>query len=415
MLRHLWRYLNRASGGTTTGDGNLFKFVIYCVRISIIPITYLLWLFEPFIKIRIHRGQISRIGHLCHYFEVLVRTKEVDLLNKNTLDIFIVTKNPANKTLYNMWKKHLLFIESNKLDFIYHICSPLLINRRHFGPRKVQHGGLLYTKPTLSFSKDQNIKGDKLAKEFGIEENDWFVCLHNRSSIYLKNLMNKKNFSHHDLRDSSFEMLYESAKLINSKGGKCLRMSSGDNDQLSTNAKEYITDYASNWHTDFMDIYLSQKCKFFLGGPSGLISVPQIFNIPVGCTNVFPVNITSTSKNCLFIPKLMWKIEEKRFLSYKEIIDGNLNKFLLAAQYLTHGIEVIENDSDDIRLLTEDMFDLVNNKQLSTKDENKRNDFMNKYFIVNKFTNKYHNYDGLKFSGKISWRFLNKHSYLMND
>ena len=44
-----------------------------------------------------------------------------------------------------------------------------------------------------------------------------------------------------------------------------------------------------------------------------------------------------------------------------------------------------------------------------------RNDFMNKYFTVNRYTNEYDNYNGLKFSGKISWRFLNKHSYLMNE
>jgi len=61
------------------------------------------------------------------------------------------------------------------------------------------------------------------------------------------------------------------------------------------------------------------------------------------------------------------------------------------------------------------MLDLVNNKELTTKDENKRNDFMNKYFIMHKFTNKQHTYEGLKFSGKIPWIFLNKHSYLMND
>jgi len=409
MLKKIWRKLNKAS------NSQLYYFVRWSARITIVPLTYLLWLTAPFIKIRIHRGQIQRIGHLCHYFEVLVRTKEIDILDKKTLEIFIVAKNPANKTLYNMWKKHIFFLESNKLDFIYHLISPWLLNRTHFGPKNVQQGGLLPAKATLSFSKEQGIEGRNLSKKIGIEDDDWFVCLHNRSAVYLKTIMNKKNFDGHNLRDCSFDMLYESAKLIETKGGKCIRMSSGDNHKLSNGAPKNIIDYAVSWQTDFMDIYLPSKCKFFLGGPSGLIHVPQIFNIPVGCTNCFPVSTVSIPNNSLFIPKLMWKIEEKRFLSYKEIIDGNLNNFLFSAQYLTHGIEVIENDSDDIRLLAEDMFDLVNNKQLSTKDENKRNDFMNKYFIVNKFTNKYHNYEDLQFSGKISWRFLNKHSYLMND
>ena len=102
-------------------------------------------------------------------------------------------------------------------------------------------------------------------------------------------------------------------------------------------------------------------------------------------------------------------------MSYKEISEDNLDGLLYYKDYLAGGIEIIENDSDDIKLLTEDMFDLVNNNQLSSKDETKRNDFMNKYFTVNRYTNEYDNYNGLKFSGKISWRFLNKHSYLMNE
>ena len=408
MIRKIWKVLNRAS------NSNLYIFFRFCIRIVIVPLTYLLWLIDPFIKIRIHRGQISRIGHLCHYFEVLIRSKEIDLLNKKTLDIFIVPKNPANKTLYNMWKKHIYFIESNKLDFIYHLCSPWLVNNKHFGPKYVPHGGLLPSKVTLRFTKEQNKKGNNFSKKMGIDEDDWFVCLHNRSSSYLKKI-SKKNFSVHNIRDNSFEMLYEAANLIKTKGGKCIRMSSGEKEKLSNAAPSNIIDYAVKWQTDFMDIYLPSKCKFFLGPASGLINVPQIFNVPVGCTNVFPVRSAPLPLNSLFIPKLLWSIEDKRFFSYKEILEGNLDKFIYATDYFSHGIEVMENDSDDIKLLTEDMFDLLNNKKLSINDENKRNDFMNKNFYSNQFTNKYNLGGGLKFSGKISWRFLNKHSYLMNN
>jgi len=408
MIRKIWKVLNRAS------NSNLYIFFRFCIRIVIVPLTYLLWLIDPFIKIRIHRGQISRIGHLCHYFEVLIRSKEIDLLNKKTLDIFIVPKNPANKTLYNMWKKHIYFIESNKLDFIYHLCSPWLVNNKHFGPKYVPHGGLLPSKVTLRFTKEQNKKGNNFSKKMGIDEDDWFVCLHNRSSSYLKKI-SKKNFSVHNIRDNSFEMLYEAANLIKTKGGKCIRMSSGEKEKLSNAAPSNIIDYAVKWQTDFMDIYLPSKCKFFLGPASGLINVPQIFNVPVGCTNVFPVRSAPLPLNSLFIPKLLWSIEDKRFFSYKEILEGNLDKFIYATDYFSHGIEVMENDSDDIKLLTEDMFDLLNNKKLSINDENKRNDFMNKNFYSDQFTNKYNLGGGLKFSGRISWRFLNKHSYLMNN
>ena len=79
------------------------------------------------------------------------------------------------------------------------------------------------------------------------------------------------------------------------------------------------------------------------------------------------------------------------------------------------GIEIVENDPDDIFLLTEDMFDLLNNKRLSKKDEKTRNTFMKNYFVESKFINKNISKEKFIHSGKISWRFLLKHSYLMNN
>jgi putative glycosyltransferase (TIGR04372 family) len=409
MIRKIWKVLNRAS------NGNLYLLLKFCVRIIIVPFTYLLWFFEPFIKIRIYNGETNRIGHLASTFEVLIRTKEVDLLDKKTLSIFIVDKYPINKTLYNMWKKHVYFIENNMLNLIYHFCIPWLRNRKHFCLKRFDHGGLPISKPTLSFTKEQNVQGHNLAKNMGIDKDDWFVCIQNRSAMYLKTIHPTDDFSYHNFRDSSFEMLYESAKLIMDKGGKCIRMANGEENKLSINAPSNIINYAEKCQSDFMDIYLSTKCKFFLAGGSGLIEVPKIFNIPVGATNMFPVREIAVSSNSLFIPKLLWSIEDKRFLSYKEIVDYNLGIWDSPADYISHGLELVENDPDDIKLLTLDMFDLVNNKKLSIKDENIRNNFMNKYFYVKKFANEHSPDVGLKFSGKISWRFLNKHSYLMNN
>jgi putative glycosyltransferase (TIGR04372 family) len=50
-----------------------------------------------------------------------------------------------------------------------------------------------------------------------------------------------------------------------------------------------IIDYASKYRTDFGDIYLPAKCKFFLGNTAGIYQVSTIFDI------VEPV-ITGTTK-----------------------------------------------------------------------------------------------------------------------
>ena len=52
------------------------------------------------------------------------------------------------------------------------------------------------------------------------------------------------------------------------------------------------------------------------------------------------------------------------------------------------------------------MFDLLNNKKLSKKDEKTRNTFMKNYFVESKFINKNISKEKFIHSGKISWRFL---------
>ena len=404
MLRLIWKKLNKIS------NGNLYIFLRFLVRLIIVPLGYFLWILEPFIKIRIYRGETTRIGHLAAFFEVLIRTKEVDLLEKKQLNFFIVSNNIANNTLYMMWKRHLTFIESNLLNFIFHLCAPWLTKSRHFGATNIPQGGLPKSKPTLTFNTEENIKGKKLNLKMGINTNEWFVCLHNRSPHFLD-----KNFSYHNLRDSSFSMLEQSAKYIYQMGGKCLRMSNGANENMKESIKKYVIDYANKYHNDFMDIYLPANCKFFLGGPSGLLSVSHIFNVPVACTNIWPVSLVSIPSNSLFIPKLFWLVEEKRYLSYKEIKSSSLDKYMYAEEFKSKGIIIKENDNDDIKLLTKDMFDTIDNVELPVEEKDTRDRFMKKYFKVNRFKNKNNDYEGLENAGTISWRFLSKHSYLMNE
>jgi len=56
MFRMIWKKINKAT------NSKLYIFIRFLTRLIVVPLTYILWLFEPFVKIRIHRGQISRIG-----------------------------------------------------------------------------------------------------------------------------------------------------------------------------------------------------------------------------------------------------------------------------------------------------------------------------------------------------------------
>ena len=408
-LKKLLRWINRRLSYLPS------KISIFLIRIIFIPLSYVLWVLEPFVKVRFHRGQTDRLGHLALYFETLVRSKEIFLDQSVVRDIFIVKKIPANEFLYGMWKKHFIFVESDFLDFVYHSCSRSFdSHRKHFGPLRVPHSGLLDVRPTLRFSIDEKRRGRRLLNSLGIHDTDWFVCLHNRDSVYLSKTMPGRDFTKHNLRNCKFENLIPAAKLIESKGGKAVKMSSGDGSLLDPKNNSMIIDYSGLGQTPFMDIYLPAHCKFFIGPTSGIAAVSMMFNVPIGQTNCFPVASAVIPKRGLFIPKLIWSKEKDRVLSYREISDLQIGNQIHAAAFEALGLEVLENSADDISLLLEDMLDFTSDFTIASKHEILREKFLNKYFSVTCFTNKHVKPSGLEKSGKISWRFLEKHSYLMD-
>ena len=51
-----------------------------------------------------------------------------------------------------------------------------------------------------------------------------------------------------------------------------------------------IIDYATDFQSDFMDLYLSARCTFFIGNNGGMVTLPLIFRKPLVIVNVFIVD-----------------------------------------------------------------------------------------------------------------------------
>ena len=69
-----------------------------------------------------------------------------------------------------------------------------------------------------------------------------------------------------------------------------------------------IIDYASNYRSDFGDIYLAAKCSFFVGCNSGIVMLPHIFGVPVAHTNLIPLRHFPLGSKDIFIPKGLKKL-----------------------------------------------------------------------------------------------------------
>jgi putative glycosyltransferase (TIGR04372 family) len=216
----------------------------------------------------------------------------------------------------------------------------------------------------LYFAKEEEILGKQHLKKMGIGENDWFVCFHSRDPSYLG-----EGSEYHDYRDSDINNYLPAAEYIAEQGGYAIRMGSVVDKPLPKERHPRIIDYAIDYRSDVMDIYLSAHCKFFLGNTAGLFLVSTIFDVPAACANFLPLEYTPLRSGDLFIPKKMWSRDKKKLLTYKEILDSGAGLYLESKQYENAGIEVIENSSDEILELAREMNMLLDKNYESMEED----------------------------------------------
>ena len=185
-------------------------------------------------------------------------------------------------------------------------------------------------------------------KKWGMSENDWFICLHVRSSGFHGQMQGGAE----DFRNAPIETYYPLIRSIVAAGGWVVRMGDSSMPPLEMtqcgNSGQLI-DYAlSASKTSEMDIALCASCRLFVGQSSGLHTVPHAFGRPCCLVNIpfnvgFPWHVED-----VFIPKLYFSMRKNRILTLEEILSSDIvqadNQFLLSA----HEVTLLPNSADDI-------------------------------------------------------------------
>jgi len=207
------------------------------------------------------------------------------------------------------------------------------------------------TKSHLDFTRAEERRGREHLKNLGISEDGSFVCFHARDPAYLE--YRYRSFGNADLRrysyrDCSVANYIPASEELTRRGYFVFRMGAVVKDPLpSTNPS--VIDYAVKHRTDFLDIYLGAKCRFFVASPAGMYGVPLIFRRPIAYANFIPLDPGfSSNTHDLYIPKKLWLQKERRFLSFGEIFNSGLNKIYRSEGYSKLGIEIVENTPEEI-------------------------------------------------------------------
>ena len=140
----------------------------------------------------------------------------------------------------------------------------------------------------------------------------------------------------------------------------------------------------------------------------------------------------SFSKNFIFSIKLHYDSIKKKFLTIKDISEYNLSYSFNSKEYIEKNVKLIENTPEEIKQMTEEMIDVIENKSTNSDiDKNMQEKFWriyNKYFDFDHMFNKNMSKIKKKFllspnqrllSGApvstFSKTFLNKHNFLLDE
>lgn len=302
----------------------LKTFIIVVTCVIILPLSVIIFLISPIIKLRFGQIQNSVFGHYLFDTEYYLRKKSI---NNLCFDFFYFhSKIKINSFLDKLVKRN---FNINFIFYFFHLNSKIFFKNTNsviLNPSTARDSeGIFYkTRSQLILRKNELKEGNKFLKKIGLKKNQKYVCLINRDESYKKKyiseLVAKKNWKYHDYRNSDINDYKRAINYLLKKNYFVIRMGKGVKDKLNLKHKNFL-DYAkSKYRSDFLDIFLMSNSFFNIVSESGLLLTSHIYNVPNCFVNLAVIKGCQTwyNKN-LAIFKKIWSIKDKKFLSLKEI------------------------------------------------------------------------------------------------
>lgn len=354
--------------------GGLFVFFrklkLFLISLLLLPMIFIVRLIRHFVFIRFGSLRSERIGHYAADTELYLCERDTGLQPRRTFDIFFNEPVICNHQLKKMWDRT-LFIRGFALQ-LYRANRLLLGYKKHIIdlPSYRDIHGLLERIPVhLSFTPEEEGKGCEALTKMGIPANAKFVCFHARDSAYLDGKFPADDFYYHNYRDSNIDNFSHAVEEFARRGYYLLRMGAVVKKNIQFESQNII-DYAKKFRTDFLDIFLNAKCYFYLGDSCGIDQIQVIFRRPVATANMIPLELAASwGPNRLFIPKKLWLEKESRFMTFREILESGVGRFIRTEKYEQAGINVVENTPEEIRDVAVEMDERLKGSWQTTEED----------------------------------------------
>ena len=353
--------------------------------LTVMPLLYIL---DPFIKLRFCLIPNQRIGHMAANTDSFLRKLRQNGTPPRTKYIFLLW-GPANQQLAEMFKRELTVLQSKWLVQLHYVVQHVIEKSRFMIIIKGDSHPYTYAAntapPVLSFTGEEKRKGAQALNTMGVSAEDWYVCFHGRDLSYLNSWRPqfKHLFARTAYRNSADHDYIEAAEFITGAGGYSMRMGAVADSNFSIESNPRIIDIAQNHRTDFMDIFLPATCRFFIGSNSGYAFVPTLFNTPQGMVNMVPPCRIPAGPHDMFIPKLLFDNAANRYLTFPEM--EQLGFFRIALNHeipsicAAEGLTLTDNSPAEITDLCRDLMDQHEGRSPSPMAISLQREFYSRY------------------------------------
>lgn len=270
------------------------------------------------------------------------------------------------------------------------------------------------TFPVISYTREEELDAANKLKTMGVSGE--FICIFARDGAYLQRQTGNSAYSFNDIRDMDIRSFESSETYLAEKGIKTIRMGKVVNGVVDL---PNCIDYATECHSDLMDIYLLEKCKFYVGSISGIVLLVQLQGVPtvlVGLVEIGNHHSIPHRTEDIYIPKKIYSRKEKRFLSFTEMWDAEMaakDVIKMSHYYQEQELEFIECSQEDICEAVIEMNEKVDGVY---KEDEQEKELQERYHtLLNSWIEK-HGYQHSYFLHcNVSGSFIKKNVFLLDE
>jgi len=353
--------------------------------IPVFLIVYvLLTIIEPFKLVRFGFLYASSLGHQALNLDLFLRRRQKGEAPQNCYYIIFVYGS-ANKQLQKLFSRRFKIIEYRWLGRLLSLfaildtkyCQHLEMNSNEYH----QYQGTICE---LEFTHQERELGIKKLKELGIQQSDWYVCIFSRDSEHYRKVYGVSD-SVMKFRDADINSYIDAVKYIVSLGGYVVRMGMNVSKPFALNHPKVI-DYALTHRSDFMDVFLTANCKFYIGTASGGSDMARIFDKHQLAVNWTPIGWAPWGNREIYMPKTICFKSTGSQVPYEEALkvakDWRVSlDFDISKKIEELDMTLVENTPEQILEATKEMIARIDGKHIETKEYSA---LLERYFMLRK-------------------------------